>query len=640
MAMRILLSFAFVAAVADVLPPPGVDAPAATLSLASFQTMHIRVSGNDHGHPNILWEIRHDATADQDVRVELSGPGAVWLQEAGLLPSSVGPASDPAQPENAAVLHLNYGTSPATTAPPENGVNSATTTMDEEVTSATTDEVASPSTTQSPSRDPAFVTSSTSWGRRVLLPVSLGATGLAIGLPQKHLIPALALVLLCVLAQDSAQAQTTLANEGAYGGPLTLTLVLQTDQWAGVGGCGFCPLEAMLSSRHFAWREPCPMSEAASELNAMAAACNAQDICYGAACGLDGWCNFPAPPGQCTFSEEVGSRCIHESLRTQLLGSVSGGAVTEQFVGDLLQCMQMGMPVEGRPFITDAGQVVAPARIVTGPGAESCSSWSNPAAMRSFAPLEWTDAMSESSSDAWLRHGQDEHASVASFSRLSMDLLRFGAPPSLLLATHAAAADEVRHAQLAFGLAARLGAGKAATVEVGSFPVEAVELSASLSKLAGLAVDEGCFGEGAATARLEFALAALAPDSPARALVETLLDDEARHSALAWRTVRWAVTQGADLGPRRAPGAPAAPPARTDHTPNAMLTWAGRVPPAVAAELAALAEQSWVGPWVESLRRGSELPAVEVPPGSVGDAVSRSASRVRALLDEEQQVTA
>src|SRR5690606_33504532 len=55
----------------------------------------------------------------------------------------------------------------------------------------------------------------------------------------------------------------------------------------------------------------------------------------------------------------------------------------------------------------------------------------------------------------WLAEAAVEHASVASFSRFALSLLALGAPPSLVASAHAAALDEIRHAQDCFALASR-----------------------------------------------------------------------------------------------------------------------------------------------------------------------------------------
>jgi hypothetical protein len=68
--------------------------------------------------------------------------------------------------------------------------------------------------------------------------------------------------------------------------------------------------------------------------------------------------------------------------------------------------------------------------------------------------IEQLDAHTrETLAQHWTQVGRFEHASVASFARFAVHLLRLGAPPQLLRQTHAAMADEIEHARMAFGLA-------------------------------------------------------------------------------------------------------------------------------------------------------------------------------------------
>lgn len=240
--------------------------------------------------------------------------------------------------------------------------------------------------------------------------------------------------------------------------------------------------------------------------------------------------------------------------------------------------------------------------------------------------------MASTSSDQWLRHGQNEHASVASFSRFSLDLLRFAAPPQLLSAAHTAAADEVKHAQLAFDLATRIRGETSMCVQVHPFPVASVELSHSFSEFVARTLKEGCIGESAAIVRLAFALPLLQRGSPARPVLEQLLMDEARHAALAWATVLWAADVGTvpvrDYHPTelRVPFGTTAP-------LDLQLTWAGRLPQDTADELTTFTEQIWVGPWFAAVANGvASLPPLATPPGEVGQAIAKAVELVREAL--------
>lgn len=145
--------------------------------------------------------------------------------------------------------------------------------------------------------------------------------------------------------------------------------------------------------------------------------------------------------------------------------------------------------------------------------------------------------------DHWRGVAALEHASVASFARFTLQLLAMGAPPELLLETQRAAADEIAHARLAYGLAAAYGEA------AGPGPLPMADLRVETDRYAivrGL-IEEACVGEtlGAAEAH---AAAECAEDADVAALLRRIADDESRHAALAWKSLRWLV--GTDAGLR------------------------------------------------------------------------------------------
>lgn len=136
----------------------------------------------------------------------------------------------------------------------------------------------------------------------------------------------------------------------------------------------------------------------------------------------------------------------------------------------------------------------------------------------------------------WLDTARDEHASIAAFARWTLQLMQLGAPPELLIETQRAAADEVRHAQLAFGLASAF-AGRPLTA--GPLPTAGV-LDDSLAEIVAAHVRDACVNETIA--------ALVAADRLGRAtgaeakVLRVIADDEARHAELAWKTLAWLVT--------------------------------------------------------------------------------------------------
>jgi hypothetical protein len=152
-----------------------------------------------------------------------------------------------------------------------------------------------------------------------------------------------------------------------------------------------------------------------------------------------------------------------------------------------------------------------------------------PTAVRAELAVRWTEA------------ALDEHASIASFSRFSLQLMAAGAPPELLEGAHQAALDEIRHAKICFDLA-EVYADEA--LAPGPLALEGDLLGPTdLSSLAAAAVVEGCIGETVAALVARHAADGADHDLVRNAL-HLIARDEERHAALAWRFVRWALTQG------------------------------------------------------------------------------------------------
>lgn len=148
--------------------------------------------------------------------------------------------------------------------------------------------------------------------------------------------------------------------------------------------------------------------------------------------------------------------------------------------------------------------------------------------------------------DRWRENGKTEHASVAAFARLTLDLMALGAPPTLVAAANHDALDEIRHAELCFSLARALD-GKA--VSPAPFP-EAQRVSAlprartlALAKLAVDSLVDGALHEGV-SARIISALVRRCELPAVRAALKEIAADEGRHSAHGWAVVQWCLDTG------------------------------------------------------------------------------------------------
>ncbi|MEZ4241641.1 MAG: ferritin-like domain-containing protein [Myxococcota bacterium] len=185
----------------------------------------------------------------------------------------------------------------------------------------------------------------------------------------------------------------------------------------------------------------------------------------------------------------------------------------------------------GRPLLADGHAVVA--EVAPDPR------WAAPGAVA----LDGVPARDRARLAAWwARAAQLEHASIASFARFTLDLMRFGAPPALLADAHRAGLDEIAHARACFAVASAC-AGR--PLGAGPLPLDDVDAAPDRGAFAEALVREGCVGETLAAldagARLR-----RATDPEIRRVLQRIVDDESRHAALAWRTLAWLLADDAD----------------------------------------------------------------------------------------------
>lgn len=185
-------------------------------------------------------------------------------------------------------------------------------------------------------------------------------------------------------------------------------------------------------------------------------------------------------------------------------------------------------PTTPVPGDTGAEQVALTCTF-TGTVQERCKGGRAHAAIRSRSPDRGSDPVL-----AWLgAAAHDEAASVKSFVTLARELEALGAPPELVAGCHAAARDEVAHARLVGGVAARRGA-EAPALRFAPVPPR------SLREVAVENVVEGCVHEVWAAALAHWQ-AIHAADPQIRAIMAPIARDEARHGDLARAIHAWAL---------------------------------------------------------------------------------------------------
>jgi hypothetical protein len=167
------------------------------------------------------------------------------------------------------------------------------------------------------------------------------------------------------------------------------------------------------------------------------------------------------------------------------------------------------------------------------------ASWSTHASVH-----ESVDAPREVA-DAWRHNALTEHASVAAFSHVALDLIAVGAPASLVRACHEAALDEVRHTELCFAVATSIdGATRtpAPFADASERPLGPV----TLERVAREALIEGALLEGAA-AHVATMLAARVEDEAIRRALAHIARDERVHAEHGWRVLEWCLERDASL---------------------------------------------------------------------------------------------
>jgi hypothetical protein len=144
--------------------------------------------------------------------------------------------------------------------------------------------------------------------------------------------------------------------------------------------------------------------------------------------------------------------------------------------------------------------------------------------------------------EIWTDDARAEHASVAAFAKLTLELVALGAPPQLVARASYAAVQEVEHARLCFALAS---AYRGAPLGPAPLPEAVVGDVVELDRIARESLLDGCMCEGIAAEAAQ--LGAQSATDPAVARVLRIqAADEAQHAELAWAIVEWCISLGGE----------------------------------------------------------------------------------------------
>jgi hypothetical protein len=209
---------------------------------------------------------------------------------------------------------------------------------------------------------------------------------------------------------------------------------------------------------------------------------------------------------------------------------------------EFLHCSRTrSVTVPGRPLrdAHDASPIVAPAR----PRTDWSSGEVAQVGRRAEIVRRAEDRGDDPRAARWIDDACMEHASIASFARLTLQLLALGAPATLVEASLRAGLDEVRHARLSFGIASAYAGS-----DLGPDVLPRARASAAGVTFASLALEtlrDGCVNETLAAAAARWR-AEDESDPAAATALRAIADDEERHAELAWQTLAWAIERGGD----------------------------------------------------------------------------------------------
>jgi hypothetical protein len=248
------------------------------------------------------------------------------------------------------------------------------------------------------------------------------------------------------------------------------------------------------------------------------------------------WGCIPLEPGQTCVEACPGGNCVVDWTNCagdtlyEMPGELCGPYEIDGMCCTLGEVYE-GCGTDGRPFVVAGVARQARLHAITPPRESS----------------RLPGRVRERLASHWAAVARAEHASIASFAQFGARLLALAAPPTLVRAALLAADDEVRHAGFALARASEHGGSALA---FGSLDTSgAVAPCESFTQTVLACVREGCIGETLAALELT-TLADACTDPRLAASLRMIADDEARHAALAWRFVQWALVREPGLAPQ------------------------------------------------------------------------------------------
>lgn len=263
--------------------------------------------------------------------------------------------------------------------------------------------------------------------------------------------------------------------------------------------------------------------------------CPNGEFCVSESAKLDADAAAPAPYARCAASATHPDDAKDSGYRPYRSVSFSPTDTAKERTKNATACCYTWVtPCPGGRAFRDATGTPSVARTI------ARADWN--ATIGALATSHLTAEAKAALADHWTREAAFEHASIASFAQLTLDLLSVGAPPDLLEAAQRATLDEIEHAKIAFALATAYGARPVGPAALAALP----GASRTLASIARSTFVDACVGESVASAALGEQASRATSDPVLANLLATMAEDEERHAELAWRIVAWALRTGGD----------------------------------------------------------------------------------------------
>jgi hypothetical protein len=221
---------------------------------------------------------------------------------------------------------------------------------------------------------------------------------------------------------------------------------------------------------------------------------------------------------------------VYEPRHGRTIAAVFGGLLGLAALGVGIALIAFAASVKcGRPLRVRGRRVVTPIR--------RDASWNAPLRISPVAPDE-----ARVLAEIWREEAQAEHAAIAAFSKVSLELLALGAPPDLVVRANRAAIQEVEHARLCFAVAS---AYSGAPIGPAPLPKALEGDTVDLFRVGREALLDGCLREGLA-AEVARRGAERARDPEIARVIRLQAKEEAQHAAFGWLIVEWCLDEGGE----------------------------------------------------------------------------------------------